>query len=311
MKKYGLRVFNFLALTLAGIINAVGVVVFLSPVELYDSGISGTSMLLAGVTPVALSVFLIVLNVPLFLYGYRRQGIAFTVYSVYAVGVYSLAAFVLKMILPEASGSPIAGTDLLLCAIFGGIISGIGSGLTIRSGGAIDGIEVCAVIFAKRLGISVGSFVMGYNIILYLIAGAVTKSWILPLYSIVTYMAALKTVDFIVEGLDRSKSAMIITELPDEVSGALMEAFECGSTRISARGGYMNTERTVIYFVVNRFQIAKMKNIIHAVDPNAYFTVSEVAEVFKSPSAGSATAAPKPPEIEYKEPGEEDHEEEA
>lgn len=286
---------NFAALTAAGIINAFGVIMFLSPVGLYDSGISGTSMLLSGLTPIGLSVFLIVLNFPLFLYGYKRQGSAFTVYSLYAVAVYSLAAWVITDVLPidVSAASPIAGGDLLLCAIFGGMISGVGSGMTIRFGGAIDGIEVMAVIFAKKIGISVGTFVMSYNVVLYVVSGIVTNSWILPLYSIVTYMAALKTVDFIVEGLDRSKSAMIITENPDELSAALMEAFECGSTRIAARGGYMDTDRTVIYFVVNRFQIAKMKSIIHAVDPKAYFTISEVAEVFKS-AGGSATAVPSP-----------------
>ena len=297
-KLRGLRPLNFIMLTAAGIINAFGVVMFLSPVRLYDSGISGTAMLLDTLTPLGLSALLIILNVPLFLYGYKRQGAAFTAYSLYAVAVYSLAAWVIKAALPaEAAASPIAGSDLLLCALFGGMISGAGSGITIRFGGAIDGIEVCAVIFAKRIGVSVGTFVMSFNVVLYIAAGIATKSWILPLYSIVAYMAALKTVDFIVEGLDRSKSAMIITERPDEVSRALMEAFDCGSTRIAARGGYMNTERTVIYFVVNRFQIARMKNLIHEADPNAYFTVSEVAEVFKSSGAGSATAAPM--EIEY------------
>lgn len=305
-----LKLRNFVALTFAGIINAFAVTVFLSPVNLYDSGVSGTSMLLDHVLQgkIGLSLFLIVLNVPLFLYGYKRQGAAFTVYSLYAVAIYSLFAWVIKDVLPldVSSSSPIAGSDLLLCAVFGGIISGAGSGLTIRFGGAIDGIEVMAVIFAKKLGVTVGTFVMSYNVILYLVCGFVTKSWILPLYSIVTYMAALKTVDFIVEGLDRSKSAMIITERPDELSAALMETFECGSTRIAARGGYMNTERTVIYFVVNRFQIARMKAVIHAVDPKAYFTISEVAEVFRS------TLAPEPspiPEIDYKDPEEENKDE--
>lgn len=287
---------NFLALTVAGIVNAFGVVMFLSPVNLYDSGISGTSMLLSRITPDAfgLSLFLLVLNFPLFLYGYKRQGITFTVYSLYAVVIYSLSAWLITDVLPidVSASSPIAGADLLLCAVFGGMISGVGSGMTIRFGGAIDGIEVMAVIFAKRIGITVGTFVMSYNVILYIICGFITQSWILPLYSIVTYMAALKTVDFIVEGLDRSKSAMIITEKPDELSSALMDAFECGSTRIAARGGYMNTDRTVIYFVVNRFQIAKMKTIIHAIDPYAYFTISEVAEVFKNTNSASKPVEP-------------------
>jgi uncharacterized membrane-anchored protein YitT (DUF2179 family) len=106
----------------------------------------------------------------------------------------------------------------------------VGSGLTIRYGGAIDGIEVMSVIFAEKLGVTVGTFVMIYNVILYIISGFVTKSWILPLYSIVAYMAALKTVDFI----------------------------------------------------VNRFQISKMRTIVHTIDPKAFMTISEVADVFTS-----------------------------
>lgn len=277
---------NFLILTAAGLINAFGVTVFLSPVKLYDSGISGTSMLLSQVTPeiFSLSLFLLVLNVPLFLYGLKKQGLAFTIYSLYAVVIYSLGAWLITDVLPMdvSIASPLAGDDLLLCALFGGLISGVGSGLTIRFGGAIDGIEVMAVVFAKKLGMTVGTFVMIYNVILYIISGFVIQSWILPLYSIVTYYAALKTVDFIVEGIDRSKSVMIITDKADEVSCALIEAFESGTTKIAAKGGYSDTDKTVIYFVVNRFQISRMRNIVHRIDPEAFVTISEVADVFKS-----------------------------
>jgi uncharacterized membrane-anchored protein YitT (DUF2179 family) len=259
---------------------------FLTPVGLYDSGISGTSMLLDQITPpwLTLSVFLILLNIPLFLYGLKKQGIAFTVYSIFAVCVYSGAAWIITEVLPVdvSSSSPLAGTDLLLCAVFGGLVSGAGSGLTLRGGGAIDGIEVMAVIFAKKLGITVGNFVMGYNVILYILAGITCQSWVLPLYSIITYYVGQNAVDFIVEGIDRSKSVMIITEKAEEVSLALMEAFECGTTKLPAKGGFTNAEKTVIYFVVNRFQIARMKNIVHTIDPAAYLTISEVADVFKS-----------------------------
>ena len=139
------------------------------------------------------------LNIPLFLFGLKKQGVTFTVYSLFTVSIYSLASWLITDILPVdvSFASPLAGEDLLLCALFGGIISGIGSGLTIRYGGAIDGVEVMAVIFAKKLNLTVGSFVMIYNIILYCVCGLIMKSWILPLYSIVTYAAGLKTVDFI------------------------------------------------------------------------------------------------------------------
>lgn len=277
---------NFLVLLVAGCINAFGVTIFLAPVKLYDSGISGTSMLLSQLTSgnVSLSLFLIILNIPLFLFGLKKQGRAFTIYSLFAVAVYSIAAWLITDVLPVdvSTASPLAEQDLLLCALFGGIISGVGSGLTIRFGGAIDGIEVMSVIFAKKLGISVGTFVMMYNVVLYIICGLVMDSWILPLYSIVTYMAALKTVDFIVEGIDRSKGVMIITENPTDVAEVLMKTFETGATIMPAMGGYSKSEKHVIYFIVNRFQISRMRTLVHAIDPKAYMTITEVADVFTS-----------------------------
>lgn len=277
---------NFILLFFAGCINACGVTLFLAPVDLYDSGISGTSILLSQVSPeyLSLSFWLLVINIPLFIFGFKKQGAVFTVYSIFTVIIYSLASALIEDVLPidVSIASPLAENDLLLCALFGGLVSGVGSGLTIRYGGAIDGVEVMAVIFAKKLNITVGTFVMIYNVLLYIVCGIVRDSWILPLYSIVAYGAGLKTVDFVVEGFDRSKEVMIITDKPEDISSALMSAFECGTTKISAKGGYSNSEKTIIYFVVNRFQISRMRGIIEAIDPNAFVTISDVADVFKS-----------------------------
>ncbi len=243
-------------------------------------------MLLDQITPgyLTLSLFLLILNIPLFLLGLKKQGWLFTVYAIYTVANYSLFAWLITDILPidVSIASPLAGTDLLLCALFGGVISGIGSGLAIRFGGAMDGIEVMAVIFAKRLGVTVGTFVMVYNVILYVICGFVLKSWILPLYSIVTYAGALKTIDFIVEGIDRAKCAIIITELPDEICKILGETFGSGMTHLEAKGGFSNRDKAMIYFVVNRYQVIRMRDIVHEIDPHAYITISEVADVFSN-----------------------------
>lgn len=275
---------NFAQLFLAGCINAFGVTVFLAPVRLYDSGISGTAILLSQLTPLPLSAFLLLLNVPLFLFGLKKQGVVFTVYSLFAVTVYAWGSWMITDVLPidVAMASPLAGEDLLLCALFGGVISGIGSGLTIRSGGAIDGMDVLAVTFAKGLNITVGTFVMIYNVALYVLCGAVLGSWILPLYSIVTYAAGLKTIDFIAEGIDRSKAVMIVTDHPEEINTALLEAFSCGTTRIAAVGGYSNSEKTMIYFVVNRFQISRVRSMVRGLDPKAFVTITDVADVFKA-----------------------------
>ena len=278
-----LRWQNFLLLICAGCINAVGVTMFLAPVNLYDSGMSGTAMLLWQATPpqYTLSVFLVILNVPLFLFGLKKQGWCFTVYSIWAVLVYSAASFVITNILPVdvSAASPFAGQDLLLCAIFGGLVSGAGSGLTIRLGGAIDGMEVLGVTFAKRLGLTVGSFVMIYNVVLYLFIGVIFQSWILPLYSILTYFVGNKTIDFIVEGLDTVKSVMIVTAREEEICQALSEDFGRGITQISARGYFSGAEKCVIYFVVNRFQIPRVKHLVTTIDPAAFITVTEISDV--------------------------------
>lgn len=284
MNKEKFKLKSFIALTAAGIINAFGITFFLYPVNLYDSGISGTSMLLAQMTPeyMSLSLFLLLLNFPLFLYGYKKMGITFTVYSVYAVAVYSLVSWLITDILPVdvSIASPLAEQDLLLCALFGGLISGIGSGLTIRFGGAIDGIEILAVLFARKLNVSVGMFVMMFNVVLYVAAGFAKSSWILPLYSIITYAAALKTVDFIATGLDKAKSAMIITDKPEKICDALSSEFGNGITLLSAKGYYSDASKTLIYFVVNRFQINKVRTIVHDNDREAYVTITEVADIF-------------------------------
>lgn len=285
MKKLkNLKIKNFIILFFAGIINAIGVTIFLQPVKLYDSGISGTSMLLSQVTPeyLPLSLFLIVLNIPIFLFGLKKQGIEFTIYSIFTVAIYAISAWLITDILPidVSIVSPLAGRDLFLCALFGGLISGIGSGLAIRYGGAIDGIEVLAVIFAKRLSITVGTFVMIYNVILYIICGIVINSWILPLYSIVTYVAALKIIDYIIEGFDRSKSANIITTKQEEICEKLSSTFENGITFLNAKGYYSDSDKTMIYFVLNRFQVGKMREIVHSIDPNAYISITEVADIF-------------------------------
>lgn len=277
---------TFVFLTIAGTINAFGVSIFLFPVKLYDSGISGLSMLLDQVTPtyLTLSHFLIILNIPIFCFGLKKQGAVFSVYSIYTVAVYSIMSFLIMRVLPIDVSfiSPLAGSDLLLCAIFGGVISGIGSGLTIRFGGAIDGIEILSVIFAKKIGISIGTFVMIFNTLLYIVCGIAINSWILPLYSVVTYYVGSRTVDFVVEGIDRSKCAMIITTKADKISDALTENFQSSGTIVNAVGGYSKESKNIIYFIVNHFQINKLKKIVHDIDSTAFISLQEVSDIIRN-----------------------------
>ena len=277
---------NFIFLLAAGIINAFGVTLFLFPVKLYDSGVSGLSMLLDQVTPAYLNIsfFLIVINFPIFIFGMKKQGINFTLYSLFTIGIYSLFSYLIMNVFPidVSLVSPLAGEDLLLCAIFGGVISGVGSGLTIRFGGAIDGIDVLSVVFAKKIGISIGTFVMIFNLILYVICGFVIGSFILPLYSIVTYFVGSKTVDFITDGFDRSKCAMIVTTKANEITDALKENFGSSGTIVNAVGGYTKENKQIVYFILNRFQMNKLKEIIREIDEKAFISFEEVSEISRN-----------------------------
>ena len=277
---------NFIFLLAAGIINAFGVTLFLFPVKLYDSGVSGLSMLLDQVTPAYLniSLFLIVINFPIFIFGAKKQGLNFTLYSLFTIGIYSLFSYLIMNVFPidVSLVSPLAGEDLLLCAIFGGVISGVGSGLTIRFGGAIDGIDVLSVVFAKKIGISIGTFVMIFNLILYVICGIVIGSFILPLYSIVTYFVGSKTVDFITDGFDRSKCAMIVTTKANEITDALKENFGSSGTIVNAVGGYTKENKQIVYFILNRFQMNKLKEIIREIDEKAFISFEEVSEISRN-----------------------------
>ena len=277
---------NFIFLLAAGIINAFGVTLFLFPVKLYDSGVSGLSMLLDQITPAYLNIsfFLIVINFPIFIFGAKKQGINFTIYSLFTIGIYSLFSYLIMNVFPidVSLVSPLAGEDLLLCAIFGGVISGVGSGLTIRFGGAIDGIDVLSVVFAKKIGLSIGTFVMIFNIVLYIICGIVIGSFILPLYSIVTYFVGSKTVDFITDGFDRSKCAMIVTTKANEITDALKENFGSSGTIVNAVGGYTKENKQIVYFILNRFQMNKLKEIIREIDEKAFISFEEVSEISRN-----------------------------
>lgn len=283
---------NFIFLTLAGIINAIGITMFLVPLKLIDSGLSGTSFLLNQITPpfFTLSFFLIVLNIPFFAFGAKKMGFAFTVYSIYTIAIYSISAFLIQKVIPidVSTSSPIAGSDILLCAIFGGVLSGIGSGLTIRFGGAIDGIEVMAVIFAKLIGLSVGTFVMLYNILLYITSAIIFGSWLIPLYSLIAYAIGIKAVDFIVDGFDKAKGVMIITNKEskkyNEIAKLINENLGRSVTIIKAKGFYSKEDKVMLYCVIDRFQIGKLKKIVYSIDPTSFVTVNEISETISNGS---------------------------
>ena len=280
--KLQLNPWNFLGLTLAGIINSIGVCLFLTPLNIYDGGFSGTSVLLAKYTPLPMAVFLLLLNIPFYFIGHKKIGWEFLIYSLYAIGMYSLCSFLINetfTFIDWSVGSPLVGGDMVLGAIFGGLLSGVGSGLVIKFSGALDGVEVMSLLCSKRLGISVGTFVMIYNAVLYIAAALINQEWTIALYSLIAYFINLKTIDFIVEGLEKGKAAMIITEDAGELAEELSSTLKRGITLLDAKGYYSGNEKQMLYVVVNRFEIAKLKRIVAERDPKAFVSIMEVSEI--------------------------------
>ena len=275
-----LKWYNLIASLVAGIINATGVALFLIPARIIDGGFSGSSYIINQLSHLPVSIFIIVLNVPFFLFGIKKQGINFSIYSLLAIGMYSLATYLYQSVfnVSEFIFKNIGG-DMLLCSLFGGLLSGVGSGLAIRSGGAMDGIDTLATIFAKKIGITVGQFEMIYNAIQYILACILLGDIKIGLYSIVSYTVGLKAVDFVIEGLSRAKACFIVTTKSEEMAEAISQEMRRGITLISSTGYYSKNKLNMLYCVVNRFEIGKLKKIVAQIDNRAFVTINDVGEV--------------------------------
>lgn len=278
-----LKWYNLLLVMLSGIINGTGVALFLIPATIIDGGFSGTSFILNKVTGVHVSIFIVSINLPFFIFAYKRQGLKFICYSLIAIGFYSLTTFLYQSVFKISNFFyENLSNDIILLVLFGGLISGVGSGLAIRSGGAMDGLDCLAVVFAKKIGLSVGQFEMIYNAIQYIIACVLLKDLSVGLYSIVAYAIGLKAVDFVIEGLSRAKACFIVTNKSEEMAEVISKEMRRGVTLIPAKGYYSQTDMNMIYCVVNRFEIGKLKKLVDQVDKRAFVSINDVGEVLGS-----------------------------
>lgn len=262
---------KYVLLFIGTILAAVGLEIFLVPNHIIDGGIVGISIMASHLTSISLSVFVIVFNLPFLYIGYKHIGKTFTISTIFSV--VSLAYWV-------SFFHPIAEitNDLFLAAVFGGITVGIGVGIIIRYGGSLDGTEIVAIILDKRIAFSVGEIVMFFNLFILGSAGLVF-SWDKAMYSLVAYFVAYKMIDLVIQGLDESKGIMIVSDNPDKIASTLMDRLGRGVTIFYGEGGYSKNHKKVLYSVVTRLEIAKMKSIIEEIDENAFVTIHEVHEV--------------------------------
>lgn len=262
---------KILGLTVGAIIYSAGLNLFLIPNHIIDGGVTGISLLVQALTGVPFSVLIVVLNLPFFYLGYKRLGAGLAVSATYAIVILSLCSSYFEQLKP-------ATTDPFLSTIFGGIIIGIGVGIVIKSGGSTDGTEIVAIWMDNRTSFSVGEIIMFFNFFILGAAGFVF-SWNSAMYSLIAYFICSRMIDAVSTGLDSSKGIFIVTTEYDQVSDAIVHDMHRAVTRLHGQGGFLKDDKDVLYCVVTRLEVTKLKQVVHGIDPSAFLSVFDVQEV--------------------------------
>lgn len=258
-------------ITIGAILMGTALEIFLVPNDIIDGGITGISIVLSKVTSVKLGLFIFLINLPFLYIGYKQIGKTFAFSTLYGVAVMSATTAYLHHFDPFT-------TEKILAVLYGGVILGFGVGLVIRYGGALDGSEIVAILLSKKFRLPVGQIIMLFNVFIFIVAGFVFGADS-AMYSIFAFYIAAKVMDIVVEGLEESKSATIISSEFEEISEAILNRLGRNTTFIYAKGGYSKEDTKMIYCVVTRLEVAKLKSIVQEIDPAAFISIQQVADV--------------------------------
>jgi uncharacterized membrane-anchored protein YitT (DUF2179 family) len=260
-----------IAITIGAILMATGLEIFLVPNHVIDGGITGISIMLAHLTGWKLGIFLLILNLPFVYMGYKQMGKTFAISTVYGIIVLSIFTSFFHPI-------PAFTDDILLATVFGGMILGIGVGVVIRNGGALDGTEILALVITKKVPFSVGQIIMFINIFILGAAGFVF-SWDRAMYSLLAYVIASKAIDTVVAGLEESKSVWIISDEAEEIGDAINARLGRGVTYIKGQGAFTGDSKKVIFSIITRLEESKLNMIVQDIDPSAFLAIGDISEV--------------------------------
>ncbi len=263
---------KFFFLTIGPLIAAYALECFLVPNNIIDGGIIGVSIILAHITKYNLGLLIFILNMPFILLAFNKIGKKFVLQTFYAIGILSLGTNFFHHIENVTN-------DLLLATVFGGIILGLGVGIVLKNEGSMDGTEIMSLVLSKKFGFSIGEIIMGFNVIIYAAAGFVFGAE-KAMYAIITYFIASKIIDAVLEGLNNSKSVRIISDSAYEIGQALLERLDVGVTYLDGEGGFSRKGKKLIYCVVARLEMSKLKEIVKEIDPSAFVAVVDVHETF-------------------------------
>lgn len=270
MQKTKLIIGKLFFVTLGALIAAFALEGFLIPNNIIDGGIIGISMMTSYITKLNLGAIIVLFNLPFLFLGYKKMGKMFVATVLYGVSMLGIFVNLIQ-------NTQVTESDLL-ATVFGGIILGFGVGLILRNDGALDGTEILSISIAKKLGFSVGEIIMFFNFFIYSAAGFL-YGWDSAMYSILTYFIAYRVIDIVLEGLNSSKSIYIVTNFAKEIGDSIIKELNISVTYMKGKGGYSGKEQTIIYCVVSRLEIAKIKTLIRENDPSAFYFIQDVHEV--------------------------------
>lgn len=268
--KMGKNIMSIIMLTIGTIIAAAALECFLIHNTILDGGITGVSIIVSKLTGIPLALLVLILNIPFVYIGYKNLGKSFLIRTVYSMVSFSLFL--------SFFGHITAFTDeILLATVFGGALLGLGVGIVIHFGGCVDGTESVAIVISKKTNLSVGQIVLIFNLIIYGTAGFIF-GFDRAMYSLLTYLITFKVIDFVSEGLEQAKAALIITEKGTSLSKEIYN--KLGRTTTTIRGkGLISGEKEVLYCVLTRIEIYELKHIVEEMDESAFVTVLDVSDI--------------------------------
>lgn len=262
---------KYLVLIIGSLIYSAGLEIFLVPNNIIDGGVVGISIMASYLTGIPFGVYMVVLNLPFLYLGYKQIGKTFAISTIISIIALSIFSEFLEPV-------PQITQDYFLAAIFGGIIAGAGVGLVIRQGGSLDGTEITAIILDRKTSFSVGEVVMFFNLFILGAAGFVF-GWDKAMYSLVAYFIISKMIDVVLKGLDESYAVMIVSDEYEEIADALMHRLGRGVTYLHGQGAYTGDDKQVLYCVVTRLEVVKLKEIALEKDETAFVTINPVHDI--------------------------------
>ena len=266
-------IFNLVFATIGAFLAAFALESFLVPNQIIDGGVVGVSIMTSYVTKINLGLLLFVLNIPFIILAWNEFGKKFLFLAFYSVAMLSyFVNFVSQNI-------PITTHDLLLASVFGGGILGIGVGIVLKNNACLDGTEILSIKLSKKIPYSVGEIIMFINIFIFGTAGFL-YGWEQAMYSTLTYLIAYRMIDMVVQGFNEEKSIRIITDKGEELGQAIIQQLDKTVTYIDAQGGYSGAQKKMVYCVVPRIELSKLKEIVQSIDKDAFFSIENIHEVY-------------------------------